>query len=154
VSSGGFDSQVQFVFGRVQVFFGFRAVALHIVMIGGTGSFHFVDRFHYVFVNRIKIAPIVNLRRKKSATSKGQTDNRTDSKELLHGSFLQRGIAKLGLAYRRAESIDRFGRSGCDDSINLYEGSGADKRGFSAVSAPRIPADQDSRFRPLKAAAL
>jgi len=51
---------MQFVFGRAQMFFSLDAVPRHVVVIGGTGTFHLMDRFLYVVVDGIQIVPVMN----------------------------------------------------------------------------------------------
>ena len=56
----GFYCIMQFMLGRVQMLFGLRAVALHIVMVGGAGMIHLSDGFIHVVVDSIQIVPVVN----------------------------------------------------------------------------------------------
>jgi hypothetical protein len=70
VGFGCVDGQLQFVFGGVQVLFGLRAMAFHIIVVGSAGAVHFVDRFQYMLVNFVEIVPIMNLLGEQRACDK------------------------------------------------------------------------------------
>jgi hypothetical protein len=55
-----FDGVVEFVLCRVEMLFGFGAVTLHIIVVGGAGTIHFFDGFIYMVVGRFQIVPVTN----------------------------------------------------------------------------------------------
>ena len=56
----GFDRVVQFVLRCMQMLLGLRAMALHIVMVGGAGTVHFLDGFIHVIVGGFQIVPVTH----------------------------------------------------------------------------------------------
>src|SRR4029077_1901374 len=67
----------------MEILFGFGAVAHHVVVVGGAGAVHFMDRFHYMFVNCVQVMPVTNLRGQSCAGNEreGEGENR---ESLLH----------------------------------------------------------------------
>jgi hypothetical protein len=84
VSSGRIYRQAQLSFRCVQMFLGFCAVAVHIVVIGCASAFHFVDRLDDVLVNIVKVVPVMNPLRTNHAGNERQADRRY-SKCFPHG---------------------------------------------------------------------
>jgi hypothetical protein len=68
-------SQVQFALGLTQVFLGLRSVSVHVVMIGGAGTLHFVNGFRNMLVNFLEIMPIADPLREDSPSYKRQTQS-------------------------------------------------------------------------------
>jgi hypothetical protein len=77
------DREVKFVLSSAQMLFGFGAVPRHIVVIGGTRTFHFVNGLDYMPVNRIKIVPITCLSGKLDTGDK-RCGERKNHENLFH----------------------------------------------------------------------
>ncbi len=73
--SCGFYGQVQFALGLAQVFFGLRTMPIHVVMIGGAGTLHFVNGFRNMLVNFLEIMPIADLLREDRPGYQRQTQS-------------------------------------------------------------------------------
>lgn len=58
------------MFGGSQMFFGTDSMAIHVIVIGGPGALHLVNRFRYMLVDIVEIMPIAYLRRHQGAGNK------------------------------------------------------------------------------------
>ena len=50
---GRSNGEVELVFGSVKMFLGLRAVALHIVVVGGASAIHLLDGFNDMLMDLI-----------------------------------------------------------------------------------------------------
>ncbi len=48
---GSVDRQSQFPFGGAQMFLRLGSMAFHVVVVGGAGMLHLMNRFRHVFMN-------------------------------------------------------------------------------------------------------
>jgi hypothetical protein len=84
LSPGCLHGQVEFVFGCVQMLFGFGSVAFHIVVVGGSGALHFVDRLDDMLMAFVQVVPVVDLCRHGDTGNKRHSKSR-NGKNSLHG---------------------------------------------------------------------
>jgi hypothetical protein len=83
-----FDGVVELVLCRVEVLFGFRAVTLHIIVVGGAGTIHFFDGFIYVVVGRFEIVPVTNPFGNGDPGNKRQTRGKNSNCNCFRHNFL------------------------------------------------------------------
>lgn len=69
------------------MFLGPHSMAIHIVMIRGTGAFHSIDRLSDVSLNCIQIAPVVDFLRGNRTRAKCQDQSQNRNK-FFHGAPL------------------------------------------------------------------
>jgi hypothetical protein len=56
--AGRLDGVMQLTLGGVQQLLGLLAMTGHVVVVGGTGAIHFLNRFPHVLVHFVQIMPV------------------------------------------------------------------------------------------------
>ena len=76
---------MKLTFDVVQKRFSFRAMSIHVVMIGGARPFHFMDRFLNMLVYFFQIAPIAD--RFSESGARGERESKhQEERKLFHGT--------------------------------------------------------------------
>jgi hypothetical protein len=72
VRPGRFNRFVELLFRIAQQLLGLGAMALHVVVVGGTRSFHFADRFDDVLVHAFQVAPVAHLGERQAGAQRDE----------------------------------------------------------------------------------
>ena len=90
---------MKFMLCGAQMLFGFYAVSPHVVVVGGSGNFHLVNRFLHVVVARFQVMPVMNALGNGDAGNKRQARGENGNGDRLLRSlvFPSQGWISLGV---------------------------------------------------------